>query len=181
MLSSMNFDPNSEEFFIAGERFVVFTPIESIQISWKIFAGESGKILAYKPESKRWVELTQTVKSHGYKFVSIAKVDGKYVQPYVHEIVLTAFSGSRPAGNMVVKHKNDDPDDNRLCNLEWGSRRENALDMHRNRSEERFSDLATNKVISFPIRKDILDKIRLNTKLKGKALEEPVSNFVFEA
>lgn len=46
---------------------------------------------------------------------------------YVHDLVLIAFRGLRPTG-ADSRHLNGDPGDNRLDNLEWGSRAENEAD-----------------------------------------------------
>ena len=49
----------------------------------------------------------------------------------VGQLVLEAFVGPRGAG-MEMCHRNDDPWDNRLPNLYWGSRSENRRDLVRN-------------------------------------------------
>lgn len=49
----------------------------------------------------------------------------------VHHAVLLAFVGPRPEG-MEGRHLNDIASDNRLANLAWGTRRENADDAERN-------------------------------------------------
>jgi hypothetical protein len=46
---------------------------------------------------------------------------------HVHSIVLSAFVGHRPPG-ADARHLNGIPSDNRLANLEWGSRSQNMLD-----------------------------------------------------
>ena len=48
----------------------------------------------------------------------------------VHQLVMRTFVGEPPEG-MEVLHKNGDPTDNRLCNLRYGSRTENILDVYR--------------------------------------------------
>ena len=50
----------------------------------------------------------------------------------VHRAVLEAFVGPPPTVNSVCRHKNDVPNDNRLENLEWGSKSDNAQDAIRN-------------------------------------------------
>lgn len=50
---------------------------------------------------------------------------------YVHVLVLEAFAGPRPAG-MVVCHRNDDPEDNRLANLYYGTHENNECDKYLN-------------------------------------------------
>ena len=49
----------------------------------------------------------------------------------VHHLVLVTFVGPCPPG-MEGCHWNDIPDDNRLANLRWDTRRANALDSIRN-------------------------------------------------
>jgi hypothetical protein len=46
----------------------------------------------------------------------------------VHLLVLQAFSGPRP-DEMVARHLNGNHRDNRLANLAWGTRQQNAQDM----------------------------------------------------
>jgi hypothetical protein len=48
----------------------------------------------------------------------------------VHYLVLKTFVGERPPG-MDIRHLNGDPKDNRLCNLRYGTRTENILDVYR--------------------------------------------------
>ena len=50
---------------------------------------------------------------------------------YVHHLILLAFVGPRPDGQ-VGRHLNDIPDDNRLENLAWGTRAQNVEDGKRN-------------------------------------------------
>ena len=53
------------------------------------------------------------------------------VDKKIHQLVLEAFVGPRPDG-CVACHKNDDSSDNRLSNLEWGTRKHNAVTAARN-------------------------------------------------
>lgn len=46
----------------------------------------------------------------------------------VHQLVMRTFVSDSPEGN-EVRHINGDPADNRLCNLEYGTRTENILDV----------------------------------------------------
>jgi hypothetical protein len=48
----------------------------------------------------------------------------------VRRLVLEAFVGPCPIG-LECRHLNGDPADNRLHNLTWGTRNQNAQDMHR--------------------------------------------------
>lgn len=49
----------------------------------------------------------------------------------VHSLVLEAFVGPCPPGLMAC-HTNDDPTDNRIDNLSWGTRSQNSYDAVRN-------------------------------------------------
>lgn len=66
------------------------------------------------PESGKW---------------SVMLWNGKQVTNMrVHNLVLMAFIGPRPPG-MFGLHRDDNPDNNQLLNLRWGTRSENSYDM----------------------------------------------------
>lgn len=62
----------------------------------------------------------------GYQRVTLRAPKRKHVRP-VHQLILEAFIGPRPEG-MVCRHLNGDSCDNRLCNLAWGTAKQNAQD-----------------------------------------------------
>jgi hypothetical protein len=62
----------------------------------------------------------------GHKSCQLGR--GNRVQ--VHRMVLEAFVGPCPL-EMECRHLNGDPADNRLVNLCWGTKKENALDKQR--------------------------------------------------
>lgn len=66
----------------------------------------------------------------GYLRVSLWK-NSKQENPAIHRLVLEAFVGDAPPGTQAC-HWNDDPEDNRLENLRWGTPAENKLDSVRN-------------------------------------------------
>ena len=59
--------------------------------------------------------------------VSVVLGHGAVGSP-VHQLIMRTFVGPPPVGE-EVRHKNGDPTDNRLCNLEYGTRTENILDV----------------------------------------------------
>lgn len=63
------------------------------------------------------------VTREGYAIAHL-QVDGVRSTPTIHELVLAAFVGSRPAG-LDVNHINGVKTDNRLSNLEYVTRSEN--------------------------------------------------------
>ncbi len=67
----------------------------------------------------------------GYPQLALRRGDPKSKTVFVHRLVLEAFVGPRPPG-MECRHLNDNPADNRLSNLAWGTRKENMADKVRN-------------------------------------------------
>lgn len=63
----------------------------------------------------------------GYPAVLLRDGDGGALSVRIHGLVLEAFVGPRPPGAQC-RHLNGDRHDARLCNLAWGSAKENALD-----------------------------------------------------
>lgn len=57
--------------------------------------------------------------------------DGRQRNCRIHQVVAEAFIGPRPEG-METRHLNDEPADNRLVNLAYGTSAENKQDMLRN-------------------------------------------------
>ncbi len=50
----------------------------------------------------------------------------------VHRLVVDAFVGPKPSPSYEIRHLNDNPIDNRVENLKWGTRSENSMDRVRN-------------------------------------------------
>lgn len=57
----------------------------------------------------------------------------------VHRIVAETFLGPPPFEGAVVRHLDDNPTNNRVENLAWGSHKENAADRKRNGRDRRGS------------------------------------------
>ena len=68
---------------------------------------------------------------NGAHFQVALSNNGERHRRYVHHLVLEAFVGPRPEG-MKGLHRDDDPHNNNVSNLYWGTMRDNALDRVRN-------------------------------------------------
>lgn len=71
--------------------------------------------------------MTPSEAGKGYRKVALCRRGEKPVHRYVHELVLEAFVGPRPA-SMDAAHNNGQRDDNNLTNLRWDSRAGNHAD-----------------------------------------------------
>lgn len=56
---------------------------------------------------------------------------GKREEPMVHQLVMDLFGPPKPSGkHVVILHKDNNGENNRLSNLEWGTRSENVQQAH---------------------------------------------------
>lgn len=67
-------------------------------------------------------------KNTGYVVVRVGKKE-KAVHLYLHRIILESFQPTNDK-NLTVNHINHIKTDNRLCNLEWASREQNASESY---------------------------------------------------
>lgn len=112
-------------------------------------AGSDGTIWSCRSRNGRgplkteWRRLAPRINPRGYKDVLLYYQDGagnrKRTLRTVHSLVLEAFVGPRPAGQLAC-HGNDDPSDNRKTNLKWGTPLDNAADAIRNGRQLRGED-----------------------------------------
>ena len=75
-------------------------------------------------------ELKLITSTSGYLQVGLWR-DGQVSVRYVHRLVLEAFESTCPPGHEAC-HYDDDPTNNNLDNLRWGTSRANSLDSVRN-------------------------------------------------
>lgn len=75
---------------------------------------------------------------YGHLEVSF-KVNGERIHKYVHRLVAEAFIPN-PYGYPLVRHLDDDPTNNCVENLEWGTQADNMRDAIRTGSFRYFSD-----------------------------------------
>ena len=72
--------------------------------------------------------LRQRVNNNGYRRVGIIDDTGKQRWPFVHRIVLVAFTPN-PEGYSDSHHIDSDKTNNHLMNLQWVTRKQNLLHM----------------------------------------------------
>jgi hypothetical protein len=89
--------------------------------------------------------LKQVVKaSSGHMRVYLSK-EGRLTTFYVHRLVAVAFLGSIPRG-FIVCHKVNDPTDNRVSNLYYGTPLDNQKDRIKDRTDLRGSACSWSKL-----------------------------------
>lgn len=83
------------------------------------------------PERKRWMggNILNPSTSTGYKRV-VFTADGRRGVYGVHRLVLLSFVGE-PEDGQVTLHADGNPTNNNLCNLSWGTHKENMEDRSR--------------------------------------------------
>lgn len=93
------------------------------------FASESGEVFSVKRGTGAPVRLRPITKK-GYLVLRLRSDDGRLVERPLHRLVAMAFYGY--AGDMVVRHLDDNRMNNHLSNLAYGSNMDNVLDALRN-------------------------------------------------
>lgn len=97
----------------------------------------------WSEKSKKWLKVYTDDK--GYKVTSLRKYSSRHTVG-IHWLLLEAFVGPCPPG-MECRHLDGNPSNNDLCNLKWGTRFENYLDMVRHHGRGRKLNSAQVRVI----------------------------------
>ncbi len=95
-----------------------------VQSRWKANAGRYSVML------NTWTTLKRG-KSNGYWRVNLRVRQGKKRPEHVHVLMLIAFVGPAPAGQ-IGRHLDDNKDRNVIDNLAWGTHLDNSRDCLRN-------------------------------------------------
>lgn len=116
-------------------------------------------------------------KDSDYLRVGISNsVTGKYDHRRVHQLVLEAFVGPCPAGHIVM-HLDDDPANNNLTNLRYGTPQENSTDMvSKGRNAACKGEKHSGALVSDAVRLDFENLYQLdNTKGYGIRIAEQLN------
>lgn len=127
-----------DQFILDGVRYIEIPGYP------RYYASEDGHIWSMR--QTKWKRLRPAVTRRDHIVVGLCsgKKNSKR-QFYVHRLILLAFAGPCPPG-MECRHLDDDPFNNRLENLRWGTRLENAADKNRNGRQTRGEDVKCSKL-----------------------------------
>lgn len=91
-----------------------------------------GNIWSYKHNWRGYGvrQLTAFPDVYGYPTVKLS-INGKTIKRKVHRLVCLAFHGNPSSDQLEVRHIDGTRTNNRVNNLTWGTRSENALDRQR--------------------------------------------------
>jgi hypothetical protein len=111
--------------------------------------GDDGSVWSRNGSHSRfgryWHQLSQSPSKKGHMQVGMW-INGKLVNRLVHRIILETFVGPCPPG-MECRHVlNNNPSDNCLVNLAWGTKGENAEDKKRHGTYLAGSRVCTSKL-----------------------------------
>ena len=70
---------------------------------------------------------------HLYVMLAVRPGANRSKKEFVHRLVARAFLGGSPFPDACVLHADDDPNNNTLANLRWGTRKDNYRDRMKNR------------------------------------------------
>ena len=106
--------------------------------------------------------------NYGYNFVSIKNDNNKWVSEYVHRLVAKSFL-KNPNNYPNVLHLDDNPKNNNVNNLKWGTQSENILLCSLNDRMARQNQYTKNPIIW--TLKDPTGKIYTTKNLKKFCIE----------
>lgn len=92
---------------------------------------DQGRVKSFKVKPNGHILKPTQAGFSGHYSVTLCR-DGGRKEHYVHRLMMAAFTGPAPDGESVVRHLDDDVDNNVLSNLAYGSHSDNHLDRVRN-------------------------------------------------
>lgn len=108
----------------------LYTPEDCMDERWWFINDAPGYMVSdcgrvWSSKTQQFLKV-KPMDNHGHMGVCMC-VDGKRVYKYIHRLMAEAFIPN-PKGFPVVRHLNDNPGDNWLENLAWGTQRDNMRD-----------------------------------------------------
>lgn len=106
--------------------------VDQFGVRWKKIPGfsnyeisENGEIKSYVHKIPRY--LSTWSNQYGHEYVGLTNDDGKKVKVSVHRLVAMVFI-KNPNNDPVVMHQDDNPKNNSIYNLNWGTQMDNMHD-----------------------------------------------------
>ena len=91
---------------------------------------DHGRVKSFHDADREGRVLRNSFHTDGYPQVSLTR-NGNRSTRKVHSLIMEAFKGPRPEG-MEIRHLDDNPENNHISNLRYGTSSENRLDSVRN-------------------------------------------------
>ena len=133
---------------------------------------QNAEVYSFRKKGK--LQAWRSSVSKPYLRVDLVDDEGKYRKPYLHDIMLASFCGPKKVGQMV-RHLDDNPSNNTLANLVYGTATENKSDAIRNgrhlsstTNESRREIIEARKMGA--TLKDIATRYRLSSRTVSKIL-----------
>lgn len=104
---------------------------------------EDGEVWSFKDAKREGRKLRPSTTKQGYRQVTLF-VGNRPVYRKVATLVAEAFL-ERPAGTYLVRHLDDNPSNDHVANLRWGTQADNAADRLANRRQTGQSGEAHHK------------------------------------
>jgi len=79
----------------------------------------------------------RSASGHLYVMLAVRPGANRSKKEFVHRLVACAFLGEQPFSGACVLHADDDPNNNSVGNLRWGTRKDNYEDRMKNRGWKR--------------------------------------------
>lgn len=105
----------------------LWRPVRGFEGYYEVSDQGRVKRVAGGPGTRVGTILKPSTGKTGYHHVMLTK-NGKPQKHFVHRIMLHAFKRPMRADQTDTRHLNGIPNDNRLCNLEFGTKTENQAD-----------------------------------------------------
>lgn len=139
---------------------IIFRPIPGFRCYCINSIGNVWTVLVDKNTvGNKWSQIRVTCEDR-YPALWLISDNRKSVKRCIHHLMLMIFVGPRPNG-MLALHKDDNPKNNNIDNLRWGTRRDNWLDCRNNGlapvGEKAKNSVLTDKQVKM-IRDLLLDK-----------------------
>lgn len=131
---------------------------------WLYSVDEWGRVFSHR--RNRFIFTSED--SYGYIKVALWK-NGKKKTVKVHRLVAKAFIPN-PNSLPEINHINGDKSDNRACNLEWVSRRDNVIHAYR-------TGLVKRNRFNFKLNKEQVKQIRTMYKTNSYTMKELADMF----